>query len=121
MSLARDLRKLYAQPLNFVSQVNSDVDNILLWFDDNTFARYHDINGHKVLSVLTSNIHSQSFNFNNVEGVSRASAILFMKCADVVSFDADEPLRVDGKLYTVQEAVKIQDAVWRVSLLANVS
>lgn len=121
MDLARELRKLYAQPSNFSLQVSKDTDNCELWFDVNTFARYHDINGHKILSVLTSNTHSQKFFLNNIEGVSRSQVVLFVKCADVLDFNADEPLRVDGKLFTVLEAVKIQDVVWRITLIANVS
>ncbi|MBQ3455220.1 MAG: hypothetical protein IJG36_02175, partial [Synergistaceae bacterium] len=53
------------------------------------------------------------------EGISKSRGILFCRAQEISGVNAEQPLRVDGKLYTVSEAILIQDQIWRIVLEAN--
>lgn len=120
-NLQRGLRKLYAQPNSLKSQEFQDLE---CWFNLEEFAEFHDIDGKKILGVFTSDIFGKKFVEANqdISGmVSKSNGILFLRCEDVGNVNVDMPLRLDGKLYQIEEAVKLGNIIWRLKLSATLS
>lgn len=113
----RNLRKLYNQPLNFISQVLLDVEDLDLWFNVNEFAKIYDINGHKVKCVFMNATHKfRNSKLNAGDLIMTADATLYLKGSDVSDLRAEQTLRINGKLYTIIDVANLQNAIWRVSL-----
>lgn len=121
--MIQSIHDIYTQGRTFLDEVASDLEDGAVWFNSSEFARYHDIDGVKILSVLTSDRRTQSVNVHvdgaTPEGVSKSRGILFCRAQEISGVNADQPLRIDGKMYTVSEARLIQDQVWRIVLEAN--
>ena len=120
----RAIRDIYEGGGTFRDQVARDLDDGAVWFDLDEFARFHDIDGAKVLSVFTSDTRSQrvdvrSMGDERTAGVYRSRGVLFVRAAEIEGVNAEQPLRLDGRLYTVADARLIQDQVWRIVLEAN--
>ena len=117
------IHDIYAQDRTFLDEVATDLEDNAVWFNNSEFARYHDINGAKILSVFTSDRRTQSINIHvdgtTPEGISKSRGILFCRAQEISGVNAEQPLRVDGKMYTVSEARLIQDQAWRIVLEAN--
>lgn len=109
--------------MNDFDEMAADLKDSAVWFNNSEFARYHDINGAKILSAFTSDRRTQSINVLvdgvTPEGVSKSRGILFCWAQEISGVNAEQPLRLDGKMYTVSEARLIQDQVWRIVLEAN--
>ena len=121
--MIQSIHDIYAQDRTFIDEVASDLEDDAVWFNNSEFARYHDIDGTKILSVFTSDRRTQSINVHvdgtTPEGISKSRGILFCRAQEISGVNADQPLRLDGKMYTVTEARLIQDQVWRIVLEAN--
>ena len=57
----------------------------------------------------------------NPEGVYKSRGVLFVRAQEIEGVNANQSLRLDGRLYTVAEARLLQDQVWRIVLEANES
>ncbi len=119
--LNRGLKKLYNEPMNFKVQ---EAHDLACFFNLEEFAEVHDIDGHKIIGVFTSDQYARrfqqtGFSQDNIQGVSRSYGLLFLRTQDVGNVKAEQPLRLDGKLYRVEEAVKLGKEIWRLSLSAN--
>ena len=57
------IHDIYAQDRTFLDEVAADLEDNTVWFNNSEFARYHDINGVKILSVFTSDRQTQSIMF----------------------------------------------------------
>lgn len=121
--MIKAIHDIYAQDKTFLDEVATDLEDNAVWFNNSEFARYHDINGVKILSVFTSDRRTQSINIHvdgtTPEGVSKSRGILFCRAQEIYPPCAEQSLRLDGKIYTVSEARLIQDQVWRIVLEAN--
>ncbi len=125
ITMLETLHKIYEADETFLDFLAHDLDEGAVWFNNSEFARYHDINGKKILSVFTSDMRSKSVNIKlnteqNPEGVAKAGGVLFVRRRDIKGVArADSTLRLDGELYTISEARLIQDQIWRITLEAN--
>ena len=123
--MMKAIHDLYSRDKTFLDFLAHDLDDGAVWFNNSEFARFHDIDGEKVLSIFTGDTRSQTLNINLGDGtiaerVSRNRGILYCRAQEFSSnWSADASLRLDGKLYTVAEARLIQDQVWRIVLEAN--
>ena len=121
--MIKAIHDIYAQDRSFLDCVASDLEDNAVWFNNSEFARFHDIDGVKILSVFTGDKRTQSINIHvdgaTPEGISKSRGILFCRAQEISGVSADQPLRLDGKMYTVTEARLIQDQVWRIVLEAN--
>ncbi|MBR0278795.1 MAG: hypothetical protein IJQ75_02280 [Synergistaceae bacterium] len=121
--MIKAIHDIYAQDRTFLDDVASDLEDNTVWFNNSEFARYHNINGRKILSVFTGDHRTQAINIHvddtTPEGISKSRGILFCRAQEISGVNAEQPLRVDGKLYTVSEAILIQDQIWRIVLEAN--
>ena len=119
------IHDIYARNETFLDYLAHDLDDNIAWFNNSEFARYHDIDGRKILSILTSDTRTQAINLNLADhndpvGLRKSRGVLFCRAQEIEGvFAADQSLRVDGRLYTIAEASLIQDQVWRVVLEAN--
>ena len=118
------IHDVYSRDKTFLDFLAQDLDDNAAWFNSSEFARFHDINGTRILSVLTSDAQSRKIDIRvgydeNPEGVSKSRGILFCRAQEISGVNAEQPLRVEGKMYTVSEARLIQDQVWRIVLEAN--
>ncbi len=119
------IHDIYSRRRTFLDFLAHDLEDNAVWFNNSEFARYHDIDGRKTLSILTSNTRTQAINVNLADhndpvGLSKSRAVLYCRAQEIEGvFAAEQSLRVDGRLYTVAEASLIQDQVWRVVLEAN--
>ena len=117
---------IYGREETFLEQVAHDLDNGAVWFNPEEFGRFHDINGQKVLSVFAGDSRTQKMDIRvgsneNPEGVYKSRGVLFVRAQEIEGVNANQPLRLDGRLYTVAEARLLQDQVWRIVLEANES
>ena len=122
--MLKAIHDIYSRDKTFIDFLAHDLDDSAVWFNSSEFARFHDLDGEKVLSILTSDTRSQPLNIKigdgaYSEGVSKSRLILLCRAQEISGLNAEQPLRVDGKLYTISEARLIQDQVWRIVLEAN--
>jgi hypothetical protein len=120
----KEILELYETEGTFRDQVARDFEDGAAWFNIDEFGRLHDIDGRKVLSVFVGDRRSQTIEFRastkeNTEGVVKSRGFLFVRADEIVGVRADQPLRLDGRLYTVAEARILQGHVWRIALEAN--
>jgi hypothetical protein len=117
----KEMLDLYAQE-TFRDQVARDFDDGVVWFNVEEFGQFHDINGKPLLVIFVGDNRSQAITYQtkeNPEGVVKSRGILFVRAYEIEGISADQPLRVDGRLYIVTEARILQDRVWRIVLEAN--
>ncbi|MBQ9528266.1 MAG: hypothetical protein IJR68_11695 [Fretibacterium sp.] len=117
---------IYGREETFLEQVAHDLDDGAAWFNPDEFGRFHDINGSKILSVFAGDNRTQKLDIRlnsneNPEGVYKSRGVLFVRAQEIEGVNANQPLRLDGRLYTVAEARLLQDQVWRIVLEANES
>ena len=118
------IHDLYARDETFLDYLAHDLDDDASWFNSSEFARFHDVNGKKILSIFTANARSQTLTVNvgaasKPEGITRSQGVLFCRAHDLKKAASGQPLKLNGKLYTISEARLIQDQVWRIVLEAN--
>lgn len=121
--MIQSIHDIYAQDSTFLDELASDLEDGAVWFNNSEFARFHDIDGVKLLSVFTANKHTRRITISNdnenPEGVKQTGGVLFCRAQEVGHVNAEQPLRIDGKLYTVLEARLIQGQIWRIEVEAN--
>lgn len=122
--MLKAIHDLYSRDKTFIDFFAQDLNDGVAWFNHSEFARFHNVNGRKILSVFTTDTQTQKINFRigndeNPEGINKSRGILFCRAQELSGVNADQPLRLDGKMYTVSEASLIQDQVWRIVLEAN--
>ena len=119
------IHDLYARDETFLDFFAHDLDNDAAWFNNSEFARFHDIDGRKILSVFTSDTRGKSLSINingtdNPELLHTSGGVLFCRAQNISgNWNVGASLRLDGRVYTVSEARLIQDQVWRITLEAN--
>ncbi|MBQ7263482.1 MAG: hypothetical protein IJR14_07150 [Synergistaceae bacterium] len=114
---------IYGEGETFREQFARDMDDGAAWFDIDEFARMHDVDGVKVMAVLAMDRRARPVgpraSDGDLAGISRPRGILFVRAQEVGVPQADQPIRLDGRLYTVADARLLQDAIWRIELEAN--
>jgi len=120
----KELLELYSDDTTFREQVGHDLEDGAAWFNLDEFGKHHDIEGKKVLAVLTGDMREQTITVNSREstvGIAKSRGILFVRADEISGIKAEQILRLDARLYTVAEARILQDSVWRIVLEANES
>lgn len=121
-----DLLTIYDE-LPFKDVAARDFDDGAVWFNFEEFARYRDVDGVKVLSIFCRDMRAKvvdqrANSSERTEGVFRSGGVLFLRADEVDGvYKANSPLRLDGRLYTIEEATLLQGYVWRIVLEANES
>jgi hypothetical protein len=109
----------------FKEQVKKDVESGAAWFSEDEFADWHDVNGKRILCVFCADKRMMDQNVSDrkrerPEGVHLNRGVLFLRAADVVGVPKrGQKMKLDGRLYTVDEARPIGGAALRVELEAN--
>lgn len=108
----------------FKEQLQRDVEIGAAWFNEEEFADWHDVNGKRILCVFCSDKRMGEYEPRKIserpEGVHVNRGVLFLRAGDVVGVPKrGQKLKVDGRLYTVDEARPIGGAALRVELEAN--
>ena len=124
--MEQEILDIYGREETFLEQVAHDLDNGAVWFNPEEFGRFHDIDGSRILSVFAGDSRTQKLNIRlgsseNPEGVYKSHGVLFVRAQEIEAVNANQPMRLDGRLYTVVEARLLQDQVWRIVLEANES
>ena len=123
--MIKAIHDIYSRDETFLDYLAHDLDDGAVWFNNSEFARFHDVNGKKILSIFTSDARSQKLNIRindsqNPAGISKSNGILFCRVQDIKgNIESGSRLKLDGRLYAVSEARIIQDQVWRIMLEAN--
>ena len=123
--MMKAIHDLYSRDKTFIDYFAEDLNNNCAWFNNSEFARFHDIDGRKILSIFTSDTRGKYVNVRISENdrpelIHKSSGVLLCRAQDISgNWNAGASLRLDGRLYTVSEAKLIQDQVWRVVLEAN--
>ncbi|MBR2208910.1 MAG: hypothetical protein IJ859_08920 [Synergistaceae bacterium] len=118
------IHDIYSRNKTFIDFEAHDLEDGAVWFNNSEFARYHDINGKKILALFTNDVKNKSINIRvgndeNPEGIAKGLGVLFVRVKDIKGvIKADSSLKLDGELYTVSEA-SLQGQVWRIVLEAN--
>ena len=122
IDIFRELKKGYAEHKKFRDYVKQDVKSDALWLDTNAFAKVHDIDGHKVLGVFTSDTQTKALTLreeDNIDGISKSRGVFYCSVNEVSGVHTNQPLKLDGKLYTVCDSSVVQEYMWRIVLEAN--
>ena len=125
IDIFRELAKNYKERKKFKDYVKQDVGSDALWLDTNAFGKIHDIDGHKVLGVFTSDTQTGRAltlrDEDNIDGVemSKSRGVFYCSVNEVAGVHTNQPIKLDGKLYTVSDASVIQEYMWRIVLEAN--
>lgn len=122
--MMKAIHDLYAREETFLDYLAHDLDDGAVWFNNSEFARFHNVNGKKILSIFTRDTRSQTLNIHvseaqNPDGVTHSQGVFFCRVQDIKSLKSGQPLKIDGRLYTISEASLILEQVWRVLLEAN--
>ena len=122
--MMKAIHDLYSRDKTFLDFFAHDLDDGAVWFNNSEFARFHDVNGKKILAIFTQNARSQILNITlgdgrKTEGVTRSQGVLLCRAQDLKKVASGQSMKLNGKLYTVSEARLIQDQVWRIVLEAN--
>ena len=124
--MEQEILDIYGRGETFLEQVAHDLDDGAVWFNPEEFGRFHDVNGSKVLSVFAGDSRTQKLDIRlgsneNPEGIYKSRGVLFIRAQEIEGVNANQSLRLYGRLYTVVEARLLQDQVWRIVLEANES
>lgn len=113
------LNDIYSHHESFIDFEARDLTSGAVWFNHGEFARYHNLDGKKILAVFTGNIKNKVANDKDKEGYTKSNGVLYFRACDIKGvIKAGGSLRLDGEQYTIQEA-ELQSQVWRVVLEAN--
>ena len=114
---------IYTRENTFLDFFADDLRESAVWFNSSEFARWHNLDGKKILAIFTGNIKNRTIEIhtkNSPEGLAKSSGVLFFRAKDIKGIvRAGSQHKLNGDLYTVKEARLIQDQVWRVVLEAN--
>lgn len=123
--MMKAIHDMYARDETFLDFLAQDLDDGAVWFNNSEFARFHDLDGRKILSIFTADKRGKTYHItvneeNPPERIQQSGGILFCRAQNISgNWHAGATLRLDGRQYTVSEARLLQDQVWRVVLEAN--
>ncbi|MGI6252130.1 MAG: hypothetical protein ACOYJV_01705 [Aminivibrio sp.] len=105
-------------------QIRRDVEDGAVWWNEDEFADWHDVNGKRILCVFCSDKRMGEYEPRKIserpEGVHVNRGVLFLRAGDALGVPRrGQKIRVDGRLYTVIEARLIGGAAMRIELEAN--
>ena len=101
--------------MNFKKMLAQDIDAV--FFNENEFADWHDINGDRICCHIDLDLTDQSENL--FEGVYRNSVTLYLKSGSLVRRPVEnEPMYVDDRMYFVR-SVSDEMGAWVVVLEAS--
>lgn len=109
---------LYDVGRKFADFVNEDLG---VWLNVFEFARPHNIDGKKILSVLTSNKRANKIAIPDGNSLNDSEMVLFVKKKDVKNVIANQSVKIDGKIYLIKDAQDIQGVMWKIFLQGNLS
>lgn len=114
--------EIYSRKKTFIDFEAQDLASGAVWFNNCEFARYHNLDGKKILAVLTGNVKNKAVNLassKDKEGYAKSSGIVFFRACDIKGvMKAGASLTLDGELYTISEAI-LEGQVWKIVLEAN--
>ena len=120
--MLKAIHDLYAQDKTFIDFEAQDLEEDAVWFNSSEFARYHDVNGKKILSIFTTDTKNKKIDITidgrAPEGISKASGVFYARAKELKEFAIGAKFKLDGKLYTVSET-SLQGQMRRVTLEAN--
>ncbi len=121
LDFEREALKLYksGQYKNFREFALEDIN---LNFFGHEFADFNDIDGHKILSILVNDVKGVSVpasEESGTQGVMRSNVILYCRYEDISGLNKNQPIRINGDLYTVLEFHNIKSYAWRIVLERN--
>lgn len=124
LQFQNEILEIYSREKSFIDFESLDLATGKVFFNNSEFARYHDIDGKKILGILTSDIRNKklvnaSTDVKNAKSYTQSSSVLFVRVCDIRGvIKAGISLRLDGELYLVSEAIR-EGQVWRILLEAN--
>ena len=112
------LSEHYAKKKTFLDFFAHDLTDGKVWYNSGEFARFHDINGYKLLSILVTNVISRSITTpeHDPQGINEAEGVLFCRSQEIKGVKEGQVIRVDYKEYVISKANLLQDQVWRIEL-----
>lgn len=123
LKMLKSIHDIYSKEETFLDFFAHDLDDSAVWFNNSEFARFHDVNGKKILSIFTTNVRTQKLNIavneQYPDGITKSSGVLFCRSQELKNVKSGQSLKLNGKLYTVSDTQLIQDQVWRIVLEAN--
>ena len=115
----REILKLYKSCNNFRDFVRRDIHRNFFGLE---FADFNDIDGHKILSILVNDVKGVAMSASEeagTQGVMRSNVILYCRYEDISGLNKNQPIRINGDLYTVLEFHDIKKYAWRIVLERN--
>lgn len=105
-------------------QIQEDVKDGAAWWNEDEFADWHDVNGKRIMCVFIGDSRMKEAGARKMEerpeGLHVNRGVLFLRAADAVGVPRrGQKIRVDGRLYAVDEARLIGGSVMRIGLEAN--
>ncbi len=122
--MLKAIHDIYARDETFLDFVAHDLEDGAVWFNNSEFARFHDVNGKQVMSVLTTDVRHAKVALRlgsneRPEGITKGAGVLYCRVKDIKNVKTGAKIKVDGRLYLVDDVNLIQEQIWRIVLEAN--
>lgn len=122
-SIERETQKIYSEPNTLKRQIVKDSENELIFFDENAFAKWRDIDGVRILTVLTTAKYSAPLRDSNdySDALSFKTKYLYCKAKDIKRKPLiDTVIRVDGLAYRIVEASPaLNGQAWKIEIASS--
>ena len=109
---------VHVEERNLEYYVKNDVS---VFLNMKEFARYHDVDGHKLRCVLTSDSAAVPVVAPEGEILSGRNMVMYVSHEDITGISAGQSVRIDGKIYLVKDAQDVQNILWRIKLAGDVN
>ena len=83
------------------------------------FAKIHNLDGHKIMCVLTPVKHQKLTQSYEHEGVTHSQSVLIVSSSDVKGFKINDTLRIDNRLFVIDEVSRPAGDIVRLVLSSN--
>lgn len=116
----REAVKMQRHIPTFRDTSQDDCADFFAWFNDEEIARYRDVDGRQLICILVRDKRKRvSAGGSSGEGYEVCGRVLYVRQKDVPKVNAGVSVRVDGKLYVVDDVYDMQGLVWRLELSGN--
>lgn len=116
----REAMKIHRHIPTFRDTSQDECASFFAWFNDEELARYHEIDGRQMICILIRDKRKRvPYGGVQGEGYDISGRVLYVRQKDVPKANAGVSIRVDGKLYVIEDVYDMQGLVWRLELSGN--
>lgn len=116
----REAVNLHRHIPTFRDTSQDECADFFAWFNDEELARYREVDGRDLICILVRDKrHRVIPGGSQGEGYDISGRVLYVRQKDVRKVNVGQSIRVDGKLYVIEDVYDMQGLVWRLELSGN--